>query len=293
MLLLVVTSALLLGCSAASSPEMLDIPAFDRGVVVESMAEAEAPLASGNFQAEVERLVIRSANLSIIVTDPTQSLRNISQMAANMGGFVVSSYVSQRTFTEANIVADEGSITVRVPSERLDEALERIRSGAIEVQNESISGQDVTDQFTDLQSRLRYQTAAEEQLLAIMSEAREHGDTENVLAVLTRLNQIGQEIEVLKGRIQYLSESARLSSIAVQLTPDVAARPFEIGGWRPEGTVKDAAQALLRALRFLGNAAIWIVIFVLPVSAILIGVPVVLIRAVIRRSRKSGEGKKK
>jgi hypothetical protein len=276
----------------------VDFPA-DQGVVVESISESEiarAPEAAGNLQSEpisAERLVIRSANLSVIVSDPAKSLKDISRMATEMGGFVVSSHVSQRTFTEANVIADEGSITIRVPSEKLDEALERIRTGAMEVQNESISGQDVTDEFTDLQSRLRYQQAAEEQLLAIMSEARENGNTEDVLAVLSRLNQVGQEIEVLKGRIQYLSESARLSSIFVQLTPDVAAQPFEIGGWRPEGTAKDAALALVRALRFLGNAGIWIAIFVVPVTALVIGLPMVVIRAIVRRARKSDQPKEK
>jgi hypothetical protein len=276
----------------------VDFPA-DQGVVVESVSESEiarAPEAAGNLQSEpisAERLVIRSANLSVIVSDPAKSLKDISRMATEMGGFVVSSHVSQRTFTEANVIADEGSITIRVPSEKLDEALERIRTGAMEVQNESISGQDVTDEFTDLQSRLRYQQAAEEQLLAIMSEARENGNTEDVLAVLSRLNQVGQEIEVLKGRIQYLSESARLSSIFVQLTPDVAAQPFEIGGWRPEGTAKDAALALVRALRFLGNAGIWIAIFVVPVTALVIGLPMVVIRAIVRRARKSDQPKEK
>jgi hypothetical protein len=276
----------------------VDFPA-DQGVVVESISESEiarAPEAAGNLQSEpisAERLVIRSANLSVIVSDPAKSLKDISRMATEMGGFVVSSHVSQRTFTEANVIADEGSITIRVPSEKLDEALERIRTGAMEVQNESISGQDVTDEFTDLQSRLRYQQAAEEQLLAIMSEARENGNTEDVLAVLSRLNQVGQEIEVLKGRIQYLSESARLSSIFVQLTPDVAAQPFEIGGWRPEGTAKDAALALVRALRFLGNAGIWIAIFVVPVTSLVIGLPIVVIRAIVRRARKSDQPKEK
>lgn len=288
---------LLASCSAARpqlAPEFVEFPA-EGGAFDEDIAESEvarAPDAAGNFQSEpisAERLVIRSANLSVVVGDPAQSLKDISRMAAEMGGFVVSSHVSQRTFTEANVVADEGSITIRVPSERLDEALERIRVGVLEVQSESISGQDVTDEFTDLQSRLRHQEAAEEQLLSIMSEARENGDTEDVLAVLARLNQIGQEVEVLKGRIQYLSESARLSSIFVQLTPDVAARPFEIGGWRPEGTVKDAAQALLQALRFVGNSAIWIVIFILPIGAIVIGLPVLALRAIVRRSRKSSE----
>ena len=277
--------------SAAPAPEeALFDPAVGLGAPVE-FAEDQAVAQSsparetvGGFAGDVapaDRVVIRTANLSIVVPEPSASVQEIADLANELGGFVVSSNVFQTFFSEANVSAERASITIRVPAERLDEALEAIKDGATEIQSENTSGQDVTQEFTDLQSRLRNLEAAEEQLLEIMSSAEE---TEDVLQVFETLRRVSEEIEVIKGRIQYISESARLSAISVELIPDIAAQPLEIGGYRPEGTVKAAFTSLIRALRFLGDAAIWSAICILPVSVIL-GVPLYFAARTVRRRR--------
>ena len=286
-------------CSqAASAPEEAffepDVGMGAPAAFAEDEAVAESSLARdtvGGFAGDVapaDRVVIRTANLSMVVPEPSASVKEIADLANEMGGFVVSSNLFQTFFSEANVSADRASITIRVPSERLDEALAAIKTGATEVQSENVSGQDVTQEFTDLQSRLRNLEAAEEQLLEIMSAADE---TEDVLQVFENLRRVSEEIEVIKGRIQYISESARLSAISVELIPDVAAQPLDIGGWRPEGTVKDAFTALIRTLRFLGEAAIWSVICILPVALIL-GVPLYFVGRSVRRRRAASKANK-
>jgi hypothetical protein len=259
----------------------------------DSFAPAEAPKAESpvlvSNVAAVERVVIQTASLTLVVPDPAASADEIADLADEMGGFVVSSNVSRTTFADIGVTADQGSIQIRVPAERLQEALERIKSGATEVRGENISGQDVTQEFTDLQSSLRNLEAAENQLLEIMGSATK---TEDVLQVFEQLRQVRQEIEITKGRIQYLSESARLSSISVDLIPDAAAQPLQIGGWRPEGTAREAFTALIRALRFLAEAAIWAGICVLPVALIL-GVPSYFIGRTILRRRRAAKAKAK
>ena len=247
---------------------------------------AEAPVLVSNVAA-VERVVIQTATLSVVVPDPAASVDEIARMADEMGGYVVSSDVSQTIFTDVGVTANRGSIQVRVPAERLQEALERITSAVTEVRNKNVTGQDVTQEFTDLQSSLRNLEAAEEQLLEIMGSAT---DTEDVLRVFENLRQVRQEIEITTGRIQYLSESAALSSISVELIPDAAAQPLQIGGWRPEGTAREAFTALIRALRFLGEAAIWTGICVLPVTLIL-GVPTYFAGRTILRRRRAAKVK--
>ena len=286
---------LLTACASARSvPEEAFIePVFAVGAVefAEDEAVAQSSLGRGTadgFAADVasaDRVVIHTANMSIVVPEPSASVQEIANLANEMGGFVVSSNVFQTFFSEANVSADRASITIRVPSERLDEALAAIKTGATEIQSESISGQDVTQEFTDLQSRLRNLEAAEEQLLEIMEAAT---DTEDVLQVFENLRRVSEEIEVIKGRIQYLSESARLSAIAVELIPDVAAQPLNIGGWQPEGTVKEAFTSLIQALRFLGDAAIWSAICIVPIALIL-GVPLYFVARGIRRRRAASQ----
>jgi hypothetical protein len=247
----------------------------------EAPAQPSVDSSVGN-QAAVERLVVRTANLSIVVHDPAESARQISALADELGGFVVSSNVYETTFSDAGVTAVRASITIRVPADSLDEALDRIEAGATEVQSRTVTGEDVTQQYTDLQSRLRNLEAAEAQLREIMASADK---TEDVLAVYNQLVQTRGEIETVKGQIQYYEQSARLSSITVDMIPDVAAQPLQIGGWHPEGTAKDAVTALLRALRFLGDAVIWLAICVLPIG-LLFGIPgYFVIRGVIRRRR--------
>jgi hypothetical protein len=291
-------TVLVSACAAASrAPEEvffepgMEAPAAMGDVAFEE-SEAQFATTAGrvvdNFAGEeqlAERVVIRSANLSIVVPDPGASVKDISQLANEMGGFVVSSNTFQSYFAEADLSAERGSITIRVPSERFEEALELIKQGATEVESENVSGQDVTQEFTDLQSRLRNLEAAEEQLLEIMASAT---DTEDVLNVFENLRRVREEIEVIKGRIQFLSESARLSAISVDIIPDVAAQPLQIGGWRPEGTVKEAFLALVRALRFLGDAAIWAGICIVPVGLIL-GLPGFFAGRAILRRRRAGK----
>ena len=217
----------------------------------------------------IEPLVIRNANLTLVVDDPGKTADEIGKMAEQFGGFVVYSNVFQSSSGTSSGNVIRASVSVRVPVERLDDALERIQNDAIEVREKRISGEDVTQQFTDLQSRLRNLESAEEQLLVIMEAALE---TEDVLRVFNDLRQVREDIEVIKGQMNYFEDSARLSLINVELIPDELAQPLEIGGWRPEGTAKQALEALIQTLQFLADAGIWLAICALPI-ALLLGVP--------------------
>ena len=231
-----------------------------------------------------ERIVIRNANLSLVVSDPAESSDQIAAMAEEMGGFVVNLNVYQTTF-ESGVEGQRASITIRVPAEQLDEAIETIKETAIEVRNEEISGQDVTEEYTDLQSRLRHLEAVEQQLLGFLEDA---GDTEDALNVFDQLERKQSEIEVIKGRIQYLEDSASLSRISIGLQPDFADRPLQIGNWQPVGTAKDAIEALVSTLQFIGNVIIVMFLYILPV-ALVIGVILWPLRKMYRHFRPKKE----
>lgn len=234
-----------------------------------------------------DRLVIRNANLTLVVSDPTASVDAISQMAEDMGGFIVSSYLYETAYGTGDLTTTQGTITIRVPADQLDMALDTIKAGAIEVRSENISGEDVTQQYVDLQSRLRNLEAAEEQLQEIMASA---ATTEDVMMVYNQLVQVRGEIESVKGQMQYFEQSARLSAVTIELIPDAAAQPLQIAGWRPQGTVKSAVEALIHALQFIADAGIWAVICVLPV-ALIFGVPAYFIIRAIRRRRQAAKAK--
>lgn len=289
--------------SAKSTPGFAPSPEVSEGFggrdsslnfEMEEMAAPEEPMAdegsaSGAVgEASVERMVIKDAYLEVVVEDPAASMDAIGNMAEEMGGFVVRSNLYKRT-TYSGEEVPHASITVRVPAEQLDEALEMIKEGAGEVLNENVSGEDVTQSYTDLQSRLRNLQAAEEQLMEIMDDAYQ---TEDVLAVYNELVRVREQIEVIRGQMQYFEQAASLSSINVDLTAEEEIEPLTVGGWQPVGTARDAVQKLINTLQFLVDTLIWALICVVPIG-LLIGLPLFfIVRAVMRRRRRAkGETK--
>jgi rRNA processing protein Krr1/Pno1 len=153
-----------------------------------------------------------------------------------------------------------------VPAEYLDQALGEIKSGAGQVLSENVSGQDVTQEYTDLESRLKNLERAEEQLAEILEASFE---TEDVLNVYNRLVEIREQIEVIKGQMKYYEQSAALSSISVSIQANEAVQPLKIGNWQPVGVAKKAIQALINTLKVIANALIWIGLYILPVVLVL------------------------
>jgi len=290
---LLVLAVLVAACSArAFAPS--SAPTLSEVQVGAAPSDAVGPLAppeasrqafAGGAADQVDRLVVQTAALSLVVGDPVAKTAAIRAMAEGMGGYVVSSNIYKSAYGEG-LTADNASITVRVPADKLEEALARIKADAVEVRNESVTGEDVTAQYVDLESRLRNLEAAEQQLMKIMDSATK---TEDVLAVYNQLVATRGEIEQVKGQMQYYKESSDYASISAELIPDVAAQPIEVGGWQPQGTVKAAVEALIQALQWLVDATIWALICILPV-ALLIGLPVFLIVRAARRRRAKKVG---
>jgi hypothetical protein len=289
---------ILTGCARAAAPAMeapapLGTMSSDFAVGGAPMQQSAAPPAAADALAResttapqsAERLVIRNADLSIVVADVPGRVTAIQRMAEAMGGFVVSSNLYE-TYTNSGEKVPQAQVTVRVPQEKFNQALDQIKAGAVEVQNESQSGQDVTDQYVDLQSRLKAKLAAEEQLTQIMQEAKR---TEDVLAVYAQLQQIQSDIEVLRGQIKYTEQSAALSAINMTIIAEKTIQPLEVGPWKPQGVARDAIQELINFWKGFVEVMIRFFLLTLPVL-ITLAIPFVLlfllIRWIVRKLRK-------
>jgi len=198
---------------------------------------------------------------------------------------VVSSNIYQTSTDAAGNKIMQANVAIRVPAERLNEALAQIKALAVtgEADSENVSGEDVTAQYTDLESQLRNLEAAEAQLQTIMEGAKR---TEDVLSVYNQLVSVRGEIEQVRGQMKYYSEAAAMSLVNISLLPDALSQPIEVGGWKAEGVAKEAVEALVRAFQGLASAGIWLGIYVLPLGLVF-GIPLWLVgRAVVRRLRK-------
>ena len=272
----------------AAEPFSGDTAAFDEGdferAEEEAMSDADFVSDDGSFgvstvgqdlniQVTQERLIIRTANMSLIVTDTEEAMATISQMAEENGGWVVNSSVFQ--YSEN---AKTGNITIRVPSSGFNSALEALRNMAVEVRNESTSGQDVTEEFVDLSARLENLEATADRVRSFLDETR---NVEEALAVNQELSRLEGEIEAMKGRLQFLSQSASFSTITVDLTPDIVSQPIETS-WKPAQVFRNAVESLVDALQGVAEFGIWFAIYLLPLLLI-VGIPLWLVGRFIWR----------
>ena len=158
---------------------------------------------------DLQRMIVRTSDITLMVSDIPTAMDKISQLAANMQGFVVSS--NQWKDNGALL----GTITIRVPADQFDSAMSTLRGMADEVTSENTSAQDVTQQYTDLNAQLTNLQATETQLLDIMKKAV---TVDDILAVQSQLTNTEGQIESIKGQIQYLQQTSATSLISVSLT---------------------------------------------------------------------------
>jgi hypothetical protein len=262
--------------AACGAPAQMSLPqkSADAATVVVERAVAESK-AQYSVDQSVQRMVIRNATLTLVVTDTQTQLSALMRMADEFKGYVASSGTQKY---DGDL---RGQVVLRIPADRLDEALERAHKLAVEVREENVSGDDVTAEYVDLTSQTKNLEAAEEQLRGILAKADK---TEDVLAVFEQLKNVRGQIEQAKGRMQYLSQSAAMATVTITLLPDVQAQPVQAPGWRPEGVVKTALEALIGALQGVANAVIWLAIFVLPLALVVV-VPIALIVWLLRRRK--------
>jgi len=232
------------------------------------------------------RQVIRRANVTLASDDPEETVAAIGRAATGVGGFVSGTAL----YREGGIL--QGTITLRVPSERLSEALGQIEAAGTEVRARELGSEDVTDQLTDIAAQLRNLRALEVELLELLSEARQTNDTEKVLLVFDRVRATRSEIERLEARQQSLNDLVSLATIQVTVEPTRALlaataseRDPEPRPWSPARQVEVAWQSTVRALQGIADLTIVAVVTILPVTLIL-ALPIALVVWLAMRARR-------
>jgi len=155
-----------------------------------------------------ERMIVRTAEMSLIVNDVAVALDRITKLAEGFDGYVVS---STKWKEEERLV---GIIAIRVPAEDFGTVMGALRGLAVDVTHEDTSSKDVTEEYVDLSAKLKNLEATEEQYLRLMEKAER---VEDILDVQRELSKTRGEIEQTKGRMQYLERTSATSLIRVQL----------------------------------------------------------------------------
>ena len=240
---------------------------------------APATAAAATTAPAMPRMIVRSADVRIVVADTSKAVDAVTKSVEGVGGYVSGSNI----WREGELL--RAKITLRVPADKLTATLASIRATAKRVENETVTSEDVSQEFVDLESRVRNLEATETELLELLKVARVNSrKATEVLEVHNQLTAIRGQIEETRGRMRYLSQVTAMSSIALDVVPDAIAQPVVQKGWEPLVVVKDASRALVALLQNLGTALIWIVIYIVPILGMLALAIAVLIR-IARRSR--------
>jgi hypothetical protein len=272
----------------------------------------EAPAADGDYAggqaSTIDRMIIHNAAIEITVTDPQASSTSIQRMADEFGGFVIQSNinrVSQYIEGYGYYYLSQATINFRVPADRLNDAMDFVRSQVndpdLDIANESISGQDVTKEYTDLNAQLTSLEAAKATMVSFLDSAKK---IEDVMAIYKEIQQLDSDIERIKGEMKYYEESSAYSSINVtinqseeelnQIRKDLQEKldqkkkdlgGFDFANWQPLFIAKDALETLVNVLMGIGSVLIWILLFVAPVILV-ITVPIYLLVKLLSRKKK-------
>jgi len=211
------------------------------------------------------RMIIRTAEMSLIVSDTSAAIDRITAAASAANGYVADS----KLWRDSELL--RGTLTLRVPASNLDPTLAAIRKIGTRVQSETMSSDDVSQEYVDLQSQVTNLEAAEVEMRGLMTTVRERTKkAQDILDVYEQLTQLRGQIEQAKGRLRYLGQMTALSTIKVELVPDAVAKPVVQPGWQPVAVFKDATRSLVGALEAIATMLIWIVVYVLPIVVLLV-----------------------
>lgn len=264
------------------------------GAAYEASGESVAPPRSvidglgGNDGAPLgsvlDRKIVVNGTLSLEVPDVAGAFSEAGRLARNAGGFVEESRLTARTGDDGKD-KPYGMIVLRVPSDQYDRLVTALQAiDSAEVVSEGVTSQEVTEEYTDLQSRLRNLERSEAQYLDLLAKAT---TIEEIITVTDRVDGVRAQIEQVQGRINLLDSLTAYASISVTLAPIPPANAPGSGNG-PAAVFADAWEWSLEVAGGVGVAAAYLL-----VAAAWLAVPAAAAGGVLvmaRRRRASAAG---
>jgi Domain of unknown function (DUF4349) len=228
----------------------------------------------------LERKIIRNADLTMEVTSTTEAQHRVTSVAESHGGFVVTSEAKQREGIEPANRALDIKLVVRIPATQFAPALDEIKRLATNLREENVTGQDVTEEFIDLEARIKTQKALELQFMEIMKQAKKVADA---LEVQRQIADVRTEIEKLEGRKRFLDNRASLSTITVNIQ---APKPIAVNTTGFGHSVRDAVSDSIELASVMVLFVIRFVIVMIPVFALVLLPLGLTVRYLMRRAKR-------
>ncbi|WP_232824231.1 MULTISPECIES: DUF4349 domain-containing protein [Paraliobacillus] len=240
--------------TAESSIERQELTTEDSSNVedIESEVQEEAQV-NEDIPEETgsNRKIIYNANLDIEVNNYQNAVNQIEQEITAKNGYIVSSDSYQ---VEDDL--QEGTITARIPQEQFESFIAVVEQGDMKVTQKSISGEDVTEQYVDLESRLKSKEVVEERLLEFMEQAEK---TEDLLNISNDLASVQEEIEQITGQLNYLENKSDLATVTLFIRENRLdlVRDEDLNTW------ERTKEQLMKSINFLLSAGSGLVVFLI------------------------------
>lgn len=207
------------------------------------------------------RMIVKNADMRLLVEDTNTAIDRTTQIVGDAGGYIVSSRVWYQDYYEHQL--KYASVTLGVPVDEFEHVLSRLRGLAVEVRDETASGDDVTDQYVDLQSQLTNLEATRERVKSFLDDAK---TVDEALRINQELASLESQIEQIKGRMNYLNDRSAFSTITINYEPELPEVPApEPQAWNPGVVLKDAVKVLTAAYQGIAEFAIWLMVVILPI----------------------------
>ena len=215
------------------------------------------------------RMIIKNADIRLMVKDTDIAIDRATQIVGDAGGYIVSSRVWYQNYYGNNL--KYATITVGIPVDEFERTLIRLRDLAVRVVDETAGGEDVTEQYVDLQSQLTNLEATRARVQEFLKDAK---TVEEALRINQELANLEAQIEQIKGRMNYLSDRSSYSTITINLgpefpvlTPTPTATPYPTATpipWKPGDTFQNAKSTVTVAYQGIANFLIWLVVVIVP-----------------------------
>lgn len=217
--------------------------------------------------ASTTHMIIKSAEIKLLVENTDNAIDRTTQVVGDAGGYIISSRVWYQAYYDGENYK-YATITIGVPVQQFERTLNRLRGLAVKVLDESASGEDVTDQYVDLQSQLTNLEATRERIKSFLEDAK---TVDEALRINAELSEIERQIEEIKGRMNYLQDRSSYSTITINLEPElpeILPTPTpEPKPWSPGETLDDAKETVTRAYQGIVDFLIWVFIVLVPILA--------------------------
>jgi uncharacterized protein DUF4349 len=235
----------------------------------------------GSTAEAAERKVIRNADITIEVPSTTDAQHRVTSIAERHGGFVLTSEAKQRDSNDPAQRMIDIKLVVRVPSIQFGTTFDEIKNLAANTPEEHVTSQDVTEDFIDLEARIKTQKALEVQFLGIMRQANKIADA---LEVQRQIAEVRTEIEKLEGRKRFLENRSSLSTINVNIQA-----PKPVIAVTKTGFGHDLREAVSDSISFGSDMVLFFARFAMmmvPIGLFVLLPSVLVGRYLIRRARR-------